>query len=270
MCASLTFDDIHPLAIGIEKLSNLFDLMEKYKLKSTIFVTPFYKEKKIGEYKEYVKLLKNFLDNGNEIGMHGYRHTRYEFGYPTDIGLPIEIPFPSFGNQIEKLRKSVNILGDTFHTEIYGFRSPGYGHNNSTIRALSKLGFKYDSSKVSFKPAHIPRHGIRIKTFIKPYPYIVNGNMKEIPVVGDYTYNLGNGEEDFVHSMENMKKDSEFVYEKGGKFVINNHIQCTSVDYEKFLKYLIDTNKFRFCRLIDIIDNEDIVDNGNITNNVNV
>lgn len=242
--ASLTFDDIHPLSINIEKLSKLFDLLDKYGLKSTVFVTPFYKEKKIGEYKEYVNLLKSYLDNGNEIGMHGYRHTSYEFGYP------IEFPFPLFKTQLDKLGKSVKILEDTFHIKIHGFRSPGYGHNSSTIKALGRLNFSYDSSKMVFKPAHIPRHGIRIKTFAGPCPYIINGNIAEIPVTGDYTYNLGPG--DFSHSMEIMNRDIKFVCKKEGTFIINNHMQCTSVDYDKFLKYLVDINELRFYRLIDI------------------
>ena len=66
---------------------------------------------------------------------------------------------------------------------------------------------------------------------------MINGNITEIPITGDYTYNLS--PDDFDRSMENMNSDIKFVYKRKGAFIINNHIQCTSVDYDKFLKYLV-------------------------------
>lgn len=239
---SLTVDDIHPHAINIEKLNELLDLLRRYKLKSTLFVIPFRRGRNISENKEYVNLLKNYLDEGNEIGLHGYRHERYEFGY-SSIFPPF--PLPSFRSQIKKLEKGTKILEDLFNINIYGFRAPDFEFNNGTIKALHKLKFKYDSSMSIFKPTHIPTHNLRFRTFVPPYPHVVNGSLVEIPITGDYNESL-----DF----KRLNSDIEYVYRRKGCFIDNNHIQQTPIK-EKFLEILINNNKLKFYTLIDIVNN---------------
>ncbi|VVB91069.1 Uncharacterised protein [uncultured archaeon] len=246
--ASLTFDDFHPLAIKTERLRELLYLLNKYRLKSTIFLIPFYKEKNIGDNKEYVNLIKNYLDEGNEIGLHGYQHSENEFGWHL-----FNIPFPDFRTQLNKLNKSVKILEDTFHIKIHGFRSPEYKCNNYTIKALNKLKFEYDSSKTVFRPAHFPSYYMRFKTFIQPYPYIIGGNIEnivEIPVTGDYTYDLG--PEDFNFCLKNLNNGIEFVTKKKGILVINNHMQRTQIDYDEYLKSLSNDKQLKFHTLNEI------------------
>lgn len=246
MLASLTFDDIHPSAINIDTLKRIFDLLKRYKLKSTIFVTPLYLDKKISENREYVNLLKNYLEEGNEIAIHGFRHENYEFGYPL-------IPFPLFDDQIKKLEKSVKIFEKTFHIKANGFRSPNYHHNNNTIKALNKLKFIYDSSKTVFKPARMSK--IRFRTFVPLHPYMIYNNLVEIPITGDYLFNIDS--RNFDDSIKYMKKDIEYIRKSNGVIVINNHLQLQHllVDYEQFLKTLIRINGLNFDRLDNIAKN---------------
>ena len=243
LIASLTFDDIHPLAVDIQKLKNIIDLLDEYDIKSTFFVVPICRGKRIKYDREYVSLINRFIDNGNEIGMHGFRHELHEFGYYF-----LKLPFPSLENQMDKLSKSIILLEETFNTKIRGFRAPNYEFNSNTIEAIKRLQLNYDSSKTVFKPSHIPSHGMRIK-FNDPYPTIING-IKEIPITGDYTFNKKF--EDFELCSEVMNKDIEFVYKKKGMLVINNHMQYTTIDYEKFLKVLVNKDELEFHTLLDI------------------
>lgn len=236
----LTIDDIHPVVTDIQKLNQLFDLLRRYKLKSTIFIAPFYYRKNIGDYKQYVNLLKNYLDEGNEIGLHGFEHKKHEFGYS------VKLPFPLFDTQVKKLKKSTKLLENALQTKIYGFRAPCYQHNNNTIKALSELKFSYDSSKTVFKPTHIPKYNIRLRTSTLPKPYIIKDNLVEIPVVGDYT----NSQNNFEKSLDD---DIKFVSEQDGVFVINSHIQFGPIsEYAKFLEVLGRYDNLKFYSLIDI------------------
>jgi peptidoglycan/xylan/chitin deacetylase (PgdA/CDA1 family) len=242
--SSLTVDDIHPHAINKEKLNELLDLLRKYKLKSTIFVIPFRRGQKLSIDKEYVKIIKNYLDEGNEIGLHGYQHYRYEFGYSSIFSFP----FPSFQSQLRKLEKGIKYLEDIFNIEISGFRAPDYEFNNGTIKALHRLKFKYDSSTSLFKPTHIPNHGFRFRTFVPPHPHIVNGGLIEIPITGDYNESL-----DF----KKLDEDIEYVYKRNGCFIDNNHIQQIAIN-EKFVKALVNNNKLKFCTMNEIIEKRNI------------
>lgn len=244
LIASLTFDDIHPYAIDIQKLRNIFDLLDEYSIKSTIFISPICKGKSIRDDKDYVNLINNYLINGNEIGVHGFQHKLHEFGYYF-----LNLPYPSLEIQIDRLSKSIRLLEETFHTKIYGFRAPNYEFNSNTIEAIRRLQLNYDSSKTVFKPSHIPWHGIRFKTFTDPYPSIING-ITEIPITGDYTFEKKL--KDFGRCLEALYKDIEFVHKKKGILVINNHINFTSIDYEKFLNALLDINELEFHTMADI------------------
>lgn len=239
---SLTFDDIHPLFIDIQKLRKIFDLLNEYSIKSTSFIIPFYKEKSIREYKDYVNLINNYLDNGNEIGVHGFQHKLHEFGYYF-----LNLPFPSLEIQMDILNKSIRLLKEIFQTKIYGFRAPNYEFNSNTLEVIGRLQLNYDSSKTVFKPSHIPWHGIRVK-ITDPYPSIINGII-EIPITGDYTCykNL----KDFDLCLEALYKDIEFVRKKKGTLVINNHMNFTTID-EKFLKVLLNISDLEFHTMADI------------------
>ncbi len=238
---SLTVDDIHPHAVNIEKLTELLDSLRRYKLKSTLFVIPFRRGKNIDVNKEYVDLLKNYLDEGNEIGLHGFQHYKYEFGYCSIFSFP----FPSFQSQIRKLEKGKRYLEDLFNTKIYGFRAPRYEFNNGTIKALHRLKFRYDSSMSIFKPTHLPKCGLRFRTFVPPYPHVVNGGLIEIPVTGDH-YNQS-------LNFESLNNDIEYVYNRKGCFIDNNHIQKIPIK-EKFLEKLVNNNKLKFYTLNYIVE----------------
>lgn len=95
-----------------------------------------------------------------------------------------------------------NILG----VKPLGFRAPYYLHNKVTLKALSSLGFNYDSSITIFKPTHSPR--LRMKWLHDCKPCVKEG-VVEIPVSGDYTYNLKNN--NFYEYFRIAIRDFEWV-----------------------------------------------------------
>ena len=68
---------------------------------------------------------------GHEIGAHGYLHEAFDLGD--------EEPF--------YLRKTHQILSDLLDTPPVGWRNPGGGKSDQTVRVLRELGYIYDSSE---------------------------------------------------------------------------------------------------------------------------
>ena len=244
----LTFDDISPAYLTAFELKRLIDFLNETNVKCTLFVVP-------GEYKshsaneEFVLCLKTALDHGHELAMHGYMHTKNEFGCFYLIPLPI--PFPTLKKQKERLEKGLQKMMHLTGVRPLGFRAPFYLHNNVTLRALASLGFRYDSSATIFKPAHGMRLRIRWLRDVKPF---VTEGVLEIPVSGDYTYSLAKG--NFHDFLRKAIRDFQWTISRGGVFVLNNHPQRLNKTGYRFVRILIKklSEKTNFLRLCDIAE----------------
>ena len=195
---------------------------------------------------EFASCLRAALDNGHELALHGYRHTKNEFGclYP----IPLPFPFPTLKKQKERLEKGVKELMNLTGVRPLGFRAPFYLHNNVTLKALSSLGFCYDSSATIFKPTHGMRLRLRWLRNFKPF---VTEGVVEIPVSGDYTYSLKDS--DFSDFLRRAMRDFEWIESRGGVFVLNNHPQRLSETGYRFLRTLVEklSKRTDFLRLYD-------------------
>lgn len=226
----LTFDDISPLYISKQKFLGLLKTLDEINLKGTFFVVPKHIEN-LKEDDDFLIYLKNSIDKGHEIAMHGYEHKKNEFD-------------GSYEKQIKIISKGLSIFENKLNINIFGFRAPFYRINNKTLRALKKLNFKYDSSKTVYKPTH-SRFRFRMYS---SYPVMEEGIL-EIPVYGDYTYNLT----EFKNSLKRALNDFDFLG-VDGIFVINNHIKRS--EYFKFLKsfFMYVSHRTNFLRLIDLVE----------------
>jgi len=214
LITAVTFDDISPAYLTLSKLKWLVNFLNTLDIPCTFFVVPYGYNGRGSE--EFVSYLKTALDFGHELALHGYRHTRNEFGvfYP----VPLPIPYPTFRRQKEYIEKGRKRLLDLFGVRAEGFRAPYYLYNANTLKALSSLGFKYDSSATIFKPTHCSPFRVR---WLRNYrPFIANGII-EIPVTGDYTYNMEHYV--FLDSLKIVMRDFELMRSFNGIFVINNH-----------------------------------------------
>jgi len=117
--------------VADQAIPETLELYEKYGIKSTFFITGYFASK----FPAAVKLIH---DNGHEIACHGYSH---EHDKSFDK-LPLE-------GQIEHLIKAKRILENIINQEVISFRAPALRTNESTIKALTKTGFKIDSSIAS-------------------------------------------------------------------------------------------------------------------------
>lgn len=247
MIASITFDDISPFYLTIGELNRVVNLLEELDVKCTFFVPPCYDKKDSPAVKRFILCLKDILDKGHELALHGYKHTKNEFGcfYP----IPLPLPFPTFSEQKKRLEQGLANMFGLVGIKPIGFRAPFYLHNSVTLRALSRLGFYYDSSVTIFKPAH--NMHLRIQWLRNCRPSLKEG-IVEIPVSGDYTYNLEHG--NFNEFLEIAMRDFEWVNSRQGIFVVNNHPQrLGSVSY-RFLRTLVKvlSRKVEFSTLGDI------------------
>ena len=121
--------DLHSGAyLGItEGLKTFEKIVEKYKIKPTLFVT--------GEVIEkYGDIFKSLQNNGCEIGFHSYDHKRFD-----------KMNDEEKNNDIKKGLKIFKKYGLKFN----GFRAPQHGIDENTFRLLKENGFKYDSSNAS-------------------------------------------------------------------------------------------------------------------------
>ena len=142
---SISEDEMYK--IPQQGLTNLLELLDKYKIKSTFFTTANFAKKQ-------PKIIKNLINNEHEIASHGYSH--------------------SFSDQtFDKIKKAKKEIEKITQTKIKGFRAPRFKINN--ISELYDLGFVYDSS---LHPTFIPG---RYNNLSKPRKIHKIGNIIEIP-----------------------------------------------------------------------------------------
>lgn len=229
------------------ELKRLINFLDDVDVACTFFVVPYTNGSCSSDIEEFTSRLMTALDKGHELALHGYKHTKNEFGcfYP----FPSPIPFPTLKKQKERLEKGVAIMMNLTGVRPLGFRAPFYLHNNLTFKALSSLGFCYDSSATIHKPTHSMHLRIRWLRDCKPF---VSDGIIEIPVSGDYTFTLNDS--DFFDYLKIAMRDFEQVRSSQGVFVLNNHPQYLSDTAYRFLRTLVKkfSKRTDFLRLCDV------------------
>lgn len=256
MITCITFDDISPKLLSRNQINDFFNILNKFNIKCTLFTIPA-DIKNIQEKSEnIINFLKTSVENGHEIGQHGYRHTGNSI--KSEFGTLIPFPFPNYKIQKKIIKSGMDTIYDSIGLYPDGFRAPWYLHNKHTIDALSELNFLYDSSKSIFKPAHLSRIRIRSMNKIKPFKI---KNIVEIPVTGDYTYFLT--KENFITYLNKAISDFELVKSKDGIFVLNNHPNYSDIKYlfyflKIFTKKISSRTKFLTIKKVLHTINKDI------------
>ncbi len=106
----------------------LIDIMDKHKVKATIFALGYIAEK-------YPGLIKLFYERGHEIGSHGYSHTQIFRLTPEKFDT--------------ELKRTNDAIGSIIGKQPIGFRAPIFSIVDKSFWAFDVLldnGFKYDSS----------------------------------------------------------------------------------------------------------------------------
>jgi len=217
--------------------------LDEIDISATFFLIP-----NFGGYmpidQEFAEILKVAKAKGHEICLHGYAHSKNEFGHL------LPLPIPSFRTQKKLLERGIDLFRKNLGCRPKGFRAPNYRYNMFTLKALASVGIKYDSSKTVFKPTY----GLRFR--INTHQPVINylHSIAEIPVTGDYTYVLSSS--NFGHALKRAIWDFHFASYHGGVFVVNFHPQALNEMGYSFIAQLVKTisSKTKFVRLIDQID----------------
>lgn len=242
--SSLTFDDISPVHMTTLDLKRLIDFLDELNARCTLFVVP-----NLLKDKQFVSELKKAVVKGHELALHGVDHVKNEFGglYP----IPLPIPIRTLKNQKQRLKKGIKTMVALTGINPIGFRAPYLLYSSATIKALSSLGFRYDSSLSLFKPVHALYFRINWSRRIRPF--VTNG-IVEICVSGDYTFKLNSNN---FHSFLNRALcDFKWIRSNKGVFVLNSHPQRLGKIGYSFLKTLISkiSKDNNFYRLSDIAE----------------
>ena len=116
----------------MDGLDKYIELLDKHGIKATLFCL---RDTAI-KHKEQIR---RHLLNGHRLALHGNRHTP-----------PTSMDDATFAKEIKSAKQS---LEQIFNTKILGYRAPFFALDNSKLRILKELGFKYDSSLINFSPA---------------------------------------------------------------------------------------------------------------------
>ena len=138
-----------------ESITPLLELLEKYKINATFFVSGAVAENN-------PDIIEKIDDLGHEIASHGYSH------YSLDhIGK----------NNFQKQTVKINcLLKSIIKKKPIGFRAPFFSLNRSTswaLDVLKKNGYKYDSSLFPIKT------GVYGVDNVPNYPYFIDANLKK-------------------------------------------------------------------------------------------
>jgi len=233
----------------IEVLKHYFDILNKYNVKATFFITAYAAER-------YPDRVEYILKNKHEISGHGDIHREF---------------YGSVSNQRIRLENMKKTFLELFDIELNGFRAPWYKHNNNTYLALKKAGLSYDCSKKRFEIAfkHIPyieQKYMYFPTyyFIKPFlktiadiyniynkvyrhPYYITSSVLEIPTLGISDYTLIDDPRGPKYSPMDVEKIGRIWIEclsslkqsGGGVLNLQAHPGRLSPKYLKALEYFI-------------------------------
>ena len=164
--AALSFDveqDCPPYLAtwrGIEEgLPRLLQLLDEANVKATFFFT--------GEaLQRYPALARRVLDEGHELGVHGFRHERLD-------RLPRDDACRAIA---EATRAAAKVLGET----PAGFRAPNLQLPKHLLGCLASLGYRYDSSMAWYKPP-FRRKPFRVAQGLVEIPVTLTSSVLRLP-----------------------------------------------------------------------------------------
>ncbi len=111
--------------IAIPRIEKILD---KYRSKMSVFVIG-----KDLENDSNVKILKELIDKGHEIGNHSYSHFQ-------------NFAFLNNQTQSNEIEHTHNLIIQKLNYTPKGFIAPGWNSNNYTIKKLVELNYSYDHS----------------------------------------------------------------------------------------------------------------------------
>lgn len=149
---------------SLQEIHLFLDLLKKYNIKSTFFVT-------CDCIKKNPKIFQEIKKQGHELALHGFEHRRFD-------NLAFDEKKSDIENSIKCFKKYLKL-------KPVGFRAPQHSIDSDTLDLLKQNDFRYDSSIIPWNIYHlIVFWKIKINFFhnfesMKPHK---KNNLLEIPI----------------------------------------------------------------------------------------
>lgn len=169
---ALTFDDVGLKGTEPHSLTELAGYLSERGIPATFFVAAKGLEESV-----WIEPVKSLLNQGMEIGFHGYRHKFYEFGR-----MFYSFNAPSYEVQKEIFQKSLNLFQEKIGVKPEGFRAPVWRENKFTLQILEEFGFTYNSGRKTLLTSRAPFFRRSNRKF---------SNIVNIPCSGEFTWFYG-------------------------------------------------------------------------------
>ena len=188
----------------------------KEKLRMVLFPRDFVKENK--------KILKRILEEGHELGLHGWKHREWTRGLEKI-------------NVEKTVNKSIKKYIKIFEKNPISFLSPGYNVNKKVLEILEKNKIKFTSD--------FPGNKSKFYGKIKNIPITIQGKNK-MPII-EYLVSLGKSDKEILAIME-----KEIVGKELASFYIHGMFEARFKIklLEEIFKF-IKKNKIKSKRIID-------------------
>lgn len=225
-----------------DKLERQLELLDRHGIPGVFFVIPKAGEHTIDTDADLLRAIDKARGNGHEFFQHGYVHTAFESGVPElwmlDFSPPTRKLYDTNRLQIEAthdletmvrmVENGAKIWRKAFKEESVGYR-PGWGaYCGNLYKALDILGFEWVSSKIcsltSWKwNQFLWEEPIEFREHIDPNPHLIEGDLIEIPLGGDYAFHVPN-EEDKIEKMAQLAVDEfNICHENDWPFIAVSH-----------------------------------------------
>lgn len=222
----------------INGLKNYLSILDKYKVKATLFVSTQCFSLRSDDRKRVCQILIEAFGKGHEIGLH--IHPKEDQALQNNLGIPLRYTSSKFykKKEIEKIVKAgKELVKENLGSKIYGslksFRWANFAADERVFAILAKNGFRVDSTICPGIMGH-PNDDrfFDWRSYKKNFPYKIGG-MIEVPITtfwlfktiradlsyGKLLFNLLQKEGEIVL----LTHSSEGTYKKGSKtYVVEN------------------------------------------------
>ena len=265
------------------------DFLSGQSVATTFFVVPAYHGGQLSESPEWIHLLHRALDEGHDLQLHGFTHSRFEFGFwPEKAWMDMVAAAESAGGvdswerQVraieaghnleiltDKVARGMAIFQRVLGCEPMGFRAPYLGTSDNMYRALASQGICWSSSQIVNPHPTARWYFDRLsdgrgpwRENVSPHPYRHDSGLIEVPLISEYTWQLTAEESDDAFAL--AKDDLDRICQAGGAFVTMSHYHAMTGEWsagldvcERLFDYARQRGDVRFCTITELVQRWD-------------
>lgn len=157
----LTVDDVClPGFSSVPDFETILGFLDEQGVPATFFVSPFAEGIPLAGKKDWVRVLREALDQGHDIQLHGLEHSAFEWGIPPrcvleyedEVRLRLANDWEALRREwtletlVSKLTRAKGMLEEAIERPISVFRSPYGSYCSELWEALGAVGIRFSST----------------------------------------------------------------------------------------------------------------------------